>query len=172
MKKTAIISPDQKYRYYLTRVWTGDPIATFIMLNPSTADSEIDDPTIKRCIKFAQQWQHGGIQVVNLFAVRSSSPKVMLGSVDPVGERNKEFFDLAMDRAGRDGKVICAWGNHGSFMDQDLTALGWIDEHLLWQKPLCLGLTNNSQPKHPLSRGKGYIHYNFEPIIYEGRKQS
>lgn len=168
MEKSAIISPCGKYRYYLLREWEGKPIATFIMLNPSTADAEIDDPTIKRCMKFARHWNHGGIQVINLFAVRTSAPSVMMNAADPVGERNKEFFEFALGRAGKDGKVICAWGNHGGHMAQDKTALGWIDAHLLWQKPQCLGLTNSEKPKHPLSRGKGFIPYSFEPIPYSG----
>ena len=57
LEQNAVISACGKYRYVLTRqVRPGPKIATFIMLNPSTADATQDDPTIRRCIGFARQW--------------------------------------------------------------------------------------------------------------------
>ena len=76
MRKGAIISKDKKHRYRLWRIWDDSlPKALFIMLNPSTADVMLDDPTIRRCIGFAKSWGYGGIYVGNIFSLRSSNPK-------------------------------------------------------------------------------------------------
>lgn len=158
MRKTATISQCGFYRYSLARQWAaGNAIATFIMLNPSTADAEKDDPTIRRCIAFARTWGCDGLRVLNLFALRTPSPKEMMAANDPIGPDNIDAFRSILSD---DGPVVCAWGNHGSFMNQAEHVLGWI-EHL---NPKCLGLTNSGQPKHPLSRGKGFIPYS-QPLL-------
>lgn len=78
----AVISDDGRYRYRLWRTWAPElPRMAWIMLNPSTADAEVDDPTIRRCVGFAKREGCGGIEVVNLYAYRSTDPSV-LGTVD------------------------------------------------------------------------------------------
>lgn len=73
IKKDATISDCGKYRYRLSRIWEpGRPVATFVMLNPSTADATNDDATIRKCMGFARRWNLGGIHVGNLFAYRAS----------------------------------------------------------------------------------------------------
>src|SRR3546814_16904510 len=63
----------------LWRIWDDTkPQCMFIMLNPSTADADLDDPTIRRCIGFAKSWGYGGLQVCNLFAYRSTEPRELL----------------------------------------------------------------------------------------------
>ena len=55
MKKDALLSEDRKYRYLLSRAWDeAKPTVLFIGLNPSTADEETDDPTIRKCINYAK----------------------------------------------------------------------------------------------------------------------
>jgi len=71
----AIVSDDGLYRYRLWRRWDAEcPTMVWIMLNPSTADAEVDDPTIRRCIGFARREHCGGIEVVNLYALRATNP--------------------------------------------------------------------------------------------------
>jgi hypothetical protein len=67
---SAVFSPDKAYRYRLQRTW-GDSgrHATWIMLNPSTADAMEDDPTIRRCTAFTKAWGLDGLVAVNLFAL-------------------------------------------------------------------------------------------------------
>jgi hypothetical protein len=53
MKMSATIASDGLYRYSLS-IWSDRlPRIGFIMLNPSTADATKNDPTIRRCINFA-----------------------------------------------------------------------------------------------------------------------
>ena len=78
MKTDAILSDDRQFRYVLSRVWDEEkPTVMFIGLNPSTADECEDDPTIQKCIKFAQSWDYGGLYMLNLFAYRTTNPRVL-----------------------------------------------------------------------------------------------
>ena len=93
LKKNAILSPDRLYRYTLERTWDCQKARVlFIMLNPSDADENDDDPTILRCRQFADRWGYGGIVVGNLFAYRSPSPGVVLQQRDPVGPDNDYYL--------------------------------------------------------------------------------
>jgi hypothetical protein len=156
---SAKISKCGKYRYNLWRSILDDngyPISektmVFVMLNPSTADAELDDPTIRRCKDFAKRHNCGHLHVVNLFAYRATSPKELKLCDNPEGDENLE----AVKRAVEDcfypitdrGIVVCAWGNHGTYMQQDETVLGWITEYGI--TPHCLGVTKAGNPKHPL----------------------
>lgn len=107
--KGAKISECGTYRYQLWRIWDKDlPKVLFIMLNPSTADANTDDPTIRRCIGFAKSWGYGGFYVGNLFAYRSTSPKGLLDADDAFGEWNNYHLN---EMAEKCDLVVCAWGN-------------------------------------------------------------
>jgi hypothetical protein len=109
MERDATISPCSKYRYDLIRIWDrAIPPVVFCMLNPSTADANIDDPTIRRCIGFGRLWNAGGVAVVNLYAYRATNPRDLLTeAVDPTGPYNDGFIIRWAEQAGR---VVCAWG--------------------------------------------------------------
>jgi hypothetical protein len=148
LERNAVISACGRYRYLLTRhVGTGPRGAIFIMLNPSTADATIDDPTIRRCIGFARQWGCGRLAVLNVFAIRATNPADLKRAEDPVGPENKDWFDRTLPSA-HEGPVVCAWGVHGKHMDQDLAVLGWLASYGI--KPLALGSTRDGHPRHPL----------------------
>lgn len=165
----AEISADGRYRYLLWREWRGthdranwrwfggtdgagaelgDPKAClFIMLNPSTADGEVDDPTIRRCVGFAKAWKFERLEVVNLFAYRATKPRELFevtpAEDDPVGWQNQEHVTQAAVDAGR---IVCAWGAHGGYLGQDETLRGWLPDVPIW----ALGLTAAGKPRHPL----------------------
>src|SRR5208337_4580194 len=147
----ADVSPDESYRYSLEREWhsstsgakwrwlgvndgAGKPIGEpktclFVMLNPSTADALKDDPTIRRCVGFANRLRYDALQVVNLFAARASSPKELFNRAkegkDIIGPRNQEVIECAATRAGI---IICAWGVNGGWAGQDETVRGWLQK--------------------------------------------
>lgn len=107
--KGAIISDCSKYRYQLWRIWDKTkPFVMFIMLNPSTADSDIDDPTIRRCIGYAKSWGYGGVYVGNLYAYRATEPSVLREVDNSIGIDNEKHLK-EMD--SKCEKIICAWGN-------------------------------------------------------------
>jgi hypothetical protein len=144
----AIISPCGNYRYALYRPIPGVsrkhlPVL-FIMLNPSTADAVKDDPTIRRCIGFADRLGGSELTVVNLFALRATDPGELLTAADPVGPRNDEFLleEIARHRSKEvPGIILCAWGANPMAVKRQHAIKG--DFH-------CLGLTKKGAPKHPL----------------------
>jgi hypothetical protein len=157
-KQNAVLSDCGLYRYVLTRqVGPQNRIATFIMLNPSTADAVKNDQTIRKCIGFARLWECGRLVVVNLFAFRTTDPAEMRRAKDPVGPENKAWLVKTLAGIG-DGPVVCGWGVHGSYRDQDMTVLGLVDQ--LGIRPGALAITKDGQPKHPL-----YVSYSAEPAL-------
>jgi hypothetical protein len=110
---TAEFSRDGVYRYRLTRTWGEAPPATFIMLNPSTADADKGDRTVDKCIVYARSWGCGGLVVGNLYGLRSPYPSVLKTVSDPVGPDNDIYLRLMLIQARiANAPVIVAWGNH------------------------------------------------------------
>ncbi len=154
-KSSAIISACGAYRYRLERQWDGEkPKVAFLMLNPSTADAEADDPTIRRCIGFAKSWGFGALIVGNLFALRSTDPAALYSHADPVGPDNDKHLG-AIARSAE--TIICAWGTHGAFRDRGRTVAEMLDGHNL----AALTVTKDGHPGHPL-----YIAASMQPKAY------
>ena len=146
VRKGAVIDSTELYRYSLWREWDTDAAKiTFIMLNPSRADAAIDDPTIRRCLNFASSWGYGSLEVVNLFAYRTSNPKKLHLVENPVGKDNDRYIQQAVSEAKT---IVLAWGNGGSLRNQNQTVLQKLANcsHLY-----CLGITKKLQPRHPRS---------------------
>ena len=81
----------EKYRYRLWRIWDPTaPVMVWVLLNPSEANETKDDPTLRRCIGFAKRHRHGGVILVNLFALVSPSPRNLQSEADPIGPGNDE----------------------------------------------------------------------------------
>lgn len=140
----ATFSVCETYRYTLTRQWGAatDPRFLWVMLNPSTADADMDDPTIRRCIAFSQREGAGNLTVVNLFALRSTDPAWLAKVHDPIGPLNDAVIAADARNAQR---IVVAWG-------ADAMAVGRVGIVLPLLGPgvLCLGVTKSGAPKHPL----------------------
>ena len=152
MKRDALISACGRYRYWLLREWAASermPVL-WMMLNPSTADAQQDDATIRRCIEFSKRWGYGSLLVVNLFAFRSTYPKDLF-TVSWSDAKGPENDGWIARHCGQTSKGIVAWGNGGYYPRPQLPTHpgGW------WH----LGKTANGEPKHPLARGKSFIPY-------------
>ena len=157
--KSAIISQDKKYRYLLTRVWNRDKGGIlFILLNPSIADADIDDPTIKKCINIAINCDKGYIEVVNLFAYRATNPKVMKSYIDPIGKENDKYIIEAANKADI---IVLGWGEKGDHLNRDSKVLSLLCS----EKVYSLCLNKSGKPKHPLycKRNSELIKYHIQP---------
>ena len=142
MHRSAIISECQRYRYALRREWQADlPGILFVALNPSTADGEYDDPTVRRCVGFAKSWGFGKLVIANLFALRSTHPSSLLHDEDPIGPQNDWWLTQL---SARFSLTIAAWGVHGALKQRAAEVLPKL--HNVHH----LGLTNAGHPKHPL----------------------
>lgn len=141
MKKSAVISDCGKYRYELRRIWgETKSLVAFIGLNPSTADAEKDDATIRRCINFAKDWGYGGIIMLNLFAFRATDPKTMKAEIHPIGLENDEYIKKGIEAAAL---TVAAWGNHGEHHNR-----GDVVRYSSYF--FVLALTKQGYPAHPL----------------------
>lgn len=153
--RRAVLSDCGTYRYELIRRWDVTlPRVGWIMLNPSTADAEQDDPTIRRCIGFAKSWGYGGIVVRNLYALRATDPRALWNHPSPVGPDNDSYLLDAVD----DLVTVCAWGAHGRRGDAVINALSDAGAALYH-----LGLTKAGKPRHPL-----YLKGDLTPIRLSG----
>ena len=158
MNKGAYFSSDRIYRYLLYRVWDErKPYVLFVGLNPSTADENLNDPTIKRCMAFAGLWGYGGLYMANLFGFRATSPTALKLTEDPIGPDNDYCL---FNHAETAGLVVAAWGNGGKHLNRGKEILARLPN------PHYLHLTNEGQPQHPL-----YLGHGLRPIPYELPKE-
>lgn len=147
------------YRYTLWREWNSH-LATvaFVMLNPSTADADNDDPTIRRCTNLARSWGYGSLEVVNLFAYRTSEPRQLRQALDPIGPDNDRYL---LDAADRAQMLIIAWGIHGTILARDQAVLALLARRC---NISYLRLTESGQPRHPL-----YLRREITPVPFRWR---
>jgi hypothetical protein len=156
----AAISDCQRYRYRLWRRWRGEAQSkgdvNWIMLNPSTADADVDDPTIRRCEGFARLWGYGGIVVTNLFAYRATDPQELRNVSAPIGPLAD---DALLHVANNAALIVCAWGAHGALRYRAESVLTLLAGHTLH----CLHRTKDGHPSHPL-----YLRGDLTPIPFGG----
>jgi hypothetical protein len=153
----ALFSPCRRWRYLLWRQWDpAKPVANFLMLNPSTADEVKLDPSCTRARRYAEAWGYGSLIVTNVFGWRSTDPEKMKAEKDPVGPGN----DAAIVRAAQEsGIVVCAWGNHGSFLERSSHVKNLLGKNKFQLHTLRVNA--NGEPAHPL-----YLPGNLKPLSW------
>jgi hypothetical protein len=177
----AVFDLTKRFRYTLRRELAdvgGTQRVVFVMLNPSTADAFKLDPTVRRCLEFARRWGCGILDVVNLFALRSTYPRDLYSSTDD-GVSSVNGWEAAWDAIGADRAndkaivdtcmradlVIAAWGNHGHA--RRLGARGGFVRAILEERGVALyhlGLSKSGAPLHPIARGKSFIPSDRAPV--------
>ena len=166
----------KNHRYILRRSWigTGGQI-NFVMLNPSTADDVVDDPTIRKCVGFAKRWGYSSLVVTNLFAFRATEPRdlqILLSSSETwdIAKGGPENERVVIDSAKESALVCCAWGDHGRILWQASDLIKRLGKEFdLW----CIGLTTAGKPLHPSraaytdapKRFKEYLRDKTEPLL-------
>lgn len=153
---SATFSKCDAYRYILERGPVGDYI-NFIMLNPSTATHEQNDPTIRRCISYALDNGFLALRITNIFALRATNPKELYKHSDPVGPWNDSAIRSVAEKAKM---IVCGWGNHGNAIndraDHVVNLLDGLPLHVL-------KVTKNGDPGHPL-----YLKRDIKPFRWKG----
>lgn len=148
MSGGATLDRSGRYRY---RLWRDvDELGAsgrclFVMLNPSIATADTDDHTITCCRRFTAREGYAVLDVVNLFALRSTDPGRLLEHPDPVGPCNDDFLHLAAAQADR---VIVAWSALAPQLRWRVDpVLAILRRHHpeLW----CFGRTAAGFPRHP-----------------------
>lgn len=144
--------PARRYRYRLWRRWAHGRTLLWIMLNPSTADETVLDPTLRRCDDFARRWGYGSFEVVNLFAWRATDPMELArvtksGRHNIIGEQQGATNDVAIRAAVTDAtSIVCGWGRAPIAQVR-----GRNVERMLQHRQLgCLGTNQDGSPMHPL----------------------
>jgi len=147
----AVFSPCEVYRYRLWRSWRLPWLegegkrAAFIGLNPSTATETEDDPTIRRCIGFASRWGCDGMEMLNLYAIRSTDPRGVWMSSDPVGEETDHYL---VEVASKAEVVVACWGAFPRAQWRAAEVVAMLAEAGVTVQ--ALGVTKEGQPRHPL----------------------
>ena len=142
MERSAVLSPCRRYRYALARRWGEGEAVLWVMLNPSTADAERDDPTLRRVIGYSRAWGFSALTVVNLYAYRATDPRYLFAAPDPVGPDNDTHLTRA---AGEHARTVAAWGAHAR-PERIAAVLALPGIRTL----TALALTASGQPRHPL----------------------
>lgn len=158
----AVFSDDGKYRYALWRFWNiraakdGNARAVmFIMANPSTAGALRDDPTIRKCAKYAQGWGYDGMYVGNLFArIDTHLTPGLLTQEELIGEQTDEWLGIMCNSSA---VCIAAWGFMGGNQPERAKTVRAMMPELYH-----LGISKNGLPRHPL-----YLPAIIEPILWE-----
>jgi hypothetical protein len=149
---SAVISACGLYRYRLERHIGDGPTMLFIMVNPSTADAEKDDQTIRKCIGFATRAGYGRILVGNKFAYRATDITKLRGAVDPIGPENDAHIDALLLQADR---VVVAWGQLAKLPEtlrcrwKDIVRMADARGRALH----AFGTNADKHPKHPQMTG-------------------
>lgn len=158
--RTAALSPCGRYRHTLTRTWDARlPPLVWAMLNPSDADGERDDPTIRRVMAFSARLGFGGSVIVNLSDFRTPHPSALPRGRTAISPHNDAAIRRAFALARRGPRfAIAAWGNP--------PRRPWCAAriahilHLAHASGIALhalGTTRHGHPKHPLARGPHHI---------------
>lgn len=162
---SAIFGGDRdQYRYRLTRAWAPDAarrMVLFVMMNPSTADASVDDPTVAKCGRYARAWGYGGLMVCNVFAYRATDQRELAKVADPIGPDNDKWLKVSASAAE---KIVMAYGTpreprlreRGVVVARTLSLMGFA-LHVL-------ALSQGGIPMHPL-----YLRGDLQPQPWEPR---
>ena len=140
---------DRMYRFTLRRRWhhAETPPLIWVMLNPSTADEDTDDPTIRRVMAFSKAHGASNLIVINLYPCRATNPK----DIVPFGLDTNRVVTHEVVWEAND--VVVAWGanKHTALVaDAFLETFHQINQDGKGRRLLCLGKTKHGAPRHPL----------------------
>lgn len=171
MINRCIFSPDRRYRYRLDfdlaeddrDVLEGEARIVWILLNPSTADEDALDPTLRRVRNFSRDFPVKTVTIVNLFAWRSTRPAALKRTADPVGPDNDRVILEALE--GSSYQVL-AWGDGGRLAGRGRALEDLLRRRDVLEECLVYGYTQRGDPRHPL-----YLRGDLAPAHIEPRRK-
>lgn len=166
-ERNATLSTCGLFRYTLGRDWTkldglpdGSRWMVVVGLNPSTADAEKDDPTMRRVRGFAKARGAAGFTMLNLFGFRATKPRDLWAraraGLDVVGPDNDTWTRATFEARPAGGlDVVAAWGAGPSSKADIATFNTRVDAvcriardvGVVWRS---WGMTEDGHPRHPL----------------------
>lgn len=128
-------SRDGRYVYRVRRIWEPSlPVVCVVGLCPPIKRQGM----LKTIRQQVAPWGCGGLELVNLFALRCDDPLKLETSDDPIGPVNDRSIRLAIEGATY---VVCAWGDHGVIMARSAYVLWALSQSVPKARMYCLGLT-------------------------------
>lgn len=164
-----------EYRYRLWRIWGPGRPLPIIMLNPSTADAQTDDATIRKCVGFARRLGYHGIDVANLFAYRTPAPSELAALVREVpalavGPSNDSKLADFLKHYGPPPKgrldvrpVVAAWGALAQVFQSRANQVLATYRTYDWR---AFELTAKGHPRHPSRLGYVFRLREFDHLGY------
>ncbi|SES75290.1 DUF1643 domain-containing protein [Oceanicella actignis] len=157
----AVFSPCGRYRPLLTREYPdGAGTALWIGMNPSTAEADVDDPTVRRESDYSRAWGFRRFVKTNVMDWRATRPADLLA--EGVAPRSPVNLDVIREQAAQADLIMLAFGalhprlrHYGRETVEALRADG--------RALFCLGLTRDGAPRHPL-----YMRKDLRPIPFPG----
>ena len=128
----------------------------FVMLNPSIADDQQDDPTVRKCMGFAAANGCNSIVIANLFAFVSPYPAALLEVDDPIGIQADDYLSRAVQITQSDqADLVAAWGSQPRLRDALRPRVDLFEQicRTFSVTPLCLGVNRDGSPRHPARLG-------------------
>ena len=162
MNKGADFSADNKHRFKLWRIWDNNlPMVMCIGLNPSTANAETNDPTIRNLIETFTRMGFGGFYMVNCFSIISSTPGILdsIDINDSIGTDNHYYVGELSEECSC---VVFAWGDYKVVSSSGIDKR-WIE---MFPNAKCFGKNKNGTPKHPMGLARRGLLKNVELIKY------
>jgi hypothetical protein len=146
VNRGASFSYCRKYRYALWRIWDETkPLVMFIGLNPSTANENENDPTIRSVQRISKANGYGGFYMMNCWAYVSTDPEKLRDHRwnELICEWNDNMLTTIKARCK---DVVFAWGSFSIVSETGR------DKELLEMFPnaKALFINKNGSPKHPL----------------------
>ena len=146
IQNKCVFSADRRHRYVLRHTWEpliAPKFCTWIGLNPSIANEEQLDPTLRRIRTFCVAWGYNGFIMTNLFGLVTIDPAQLYRVEDPIGPENDRHI---LQAAQETGNIVAAWGLHGGHQKRCHAVSEMLSGFVL----MCLKETKGGYPTHPL----------------------
>jgi hypothetical protein len=144
VRSEAYLSDDRQFRFWLLRIWDDSlPINCICGVNPSTADEQENDPTIRKDIGFSTRQGFGGLLKVNLSAYRSTDPRPARSHY--IGNENTAAHLKTFFKRFQAKQFVAAWGKNGRYFPFEAEAI--LAE---FPDALCFGKNSDGTPRHTL----------------------